>query len=188
AFALVACGQTATVTGDALKASLARQDLGTKPLLLADVAELGVAATLQIGDRDRGITAWQTADGVTLSFRNGIVTATRGLPEDLMVSDTTAVARAVRTGGASYNRINDYIGGEDQTIRVVFECTQTGRNRETLATLRAQVTVTKVTETCRTSAQSIENTYWIGGDGIMWKSQQWVSPLVGYLKTERLVR
>ena len=189
--ALGACTSPAPITGDAIKTSLAQTDLGTTPLLLAEMPRLGVAATLQPSDVANSIVTWRTGDDVTLSFDSGFLVASRGLPDDLMTSDVSSVAKGFFTNrrqGAVYARVNEYIGGEDQIVKVVFQCTQTVRTSETIKTFSSNRAVTRVSEECRSTTRDIENTYWIGADGTFWKSVQWVSPLVGYVETERLIR
>lgn len=189
---LVGCApQQAGLTIDGIKQTLAGQDLGDQPILAVELPELMVGATLQLIGNNGSVQTWRTADNITLSFERGFLIESRGLIDDLLTSDVSSVASGVFAGidaGSFYGRINEYIGGEDQVVKVVFQCTQTGRRNETIQTLSANRSVTRVSEECRSTTRSINNTYWIGSDGTMWKSVQWVSPLVGYLQTERLVR
>ena len=71
----------------------ARIDAPGTPLLLADVEGIETVATLAIVARNKTVETWQTGDRVSLSLDQGLVTATRGLGEDLMSADNSGTRR-----------------------------------------------------------------------------------------------
>lgn len=166
----------------------AQLDAVTTPLLLAELPSLGTAAGVIPASANGDVTTWQTGDGVSLSFRSGVLTATRGLGQDLMSADVANTLAALRGAHQGYyTRFHSGLDGEHQTGFRAFQCRITRRAAERIAIFEHVHAVTRVDETCLSPGLEISNSYWLG-DGIMWKSKQWVSPFAGYLLTERLVR
>lgn len=162
----------------------------TQPLLLVEAEMIQTAATLvQVSNRD-GTVDWRTGDNVSLTFRQGVVIGTRGLGDDLMTADVdgTVLMLAGRQAVEDYNRFASRLDGEYQTQFESFLCRNTGREPVAFDSFGRTRQTTRITELCRNPDRSFENTYWVGSDGTMWKSRQWISPNVGYLTTERLVR
>lgn len=147
----------------------------------------GARATLGPVARNGDVTVWQTLDGITLSFRDGLLIATRGLGDDLMSADvagTRAMLRAPATD-LPHLHVRTYLGGEDQTLYRHYHCRETGRadsdagiGGETRRTRRIEVS-------CTAPDGAMSNVYWLDGSGEIVKSRQWVSPAVGYMEAER---
>lgn len=164
-------------------------DRSPQPLLLAEVPALATAATLiPQGSRD-GVTTWRTADDVALSFRDGLVVATRGLGVDLMSADV-AGTQAAFGGGArqDYSRLMTFVDGEGQTVFRAFVCEMTAPRAERIEVLGAAFDTLRHDETCFSTGLRVDNSYWRDADGTMRRARQWVSPIAGYLTTERLTR
>ena len=76
---------------------------------------------------------------------------------------------------------------EPAAIRELL-CREAGRRPETI-TLRGMTRqTTRVTERCTSPDVGFVNEYWIGADGLVWKSRQWIGARLGYLETSRLHR
>ena len=135
------------------------------------------------------ITTWRTADNATFSFDRGVVVSTRGLGDDLMGADIDQ-SIAASTGGAGgwAPRINGYMNGEYQSYFMTFQCRRSGSQSDSVVLGDRSASATRFTETCVNDEREIENTYWRNGNGVMVKSRQWVSPSVGYMETERVIR
>ena len=135
------------------------------------------------------VTTWRTADNATFSFDRGVIVSTRGLGDDLMGADIDQ-SIAASTGGAGgwAPRINGYMNGEYQSYFMTFQCRRSGSQSDSVVLGDRSVSATRFTETCVNDEREIENTYWRNGNGVMVKSRQWVSPSVGYMETERVIR
>lgn len=183
---LAACSRSAPdVRGQITRAQL---DTVQQPLLFAELDSLGTAASLVQGGRNGAVVTWLTADRVGLSFHDGLLVATRGLGQDLISADVSGTRRALAGGAGRYHaRLYSYLDGEHQTQYRAFKCLITDRRPETIDIFDHVHATTRVEETCYSTDLEVVNRYWTGG-GVMWKSQQWVSPFAGYLLTERLVR
>lgn len=189
AAALAACDRTPPQTDP--RATLTRQilDAQTQPLILAILPANGTFSSLNRIGENGPVTTWVTPDGATVSFRDGVVVATRGLGADLMTSDMkgTLAALAGRTDGY-YQRFQGMLGGQSEIVYRSFQCRVTARAPETVVIVGRAHATTRTEESCVSPEVAVTNVYWRGTDGTMWKSRQWIGAEIGYLETERLVR
>jgi len=156
------------------------------PILLAGVESRQAYATLTPSGHNRGVVSWVTGDGVSLSFRNGVLVATRGLGQDLMAADVSDVLAALHAGQGPALRIHDYLDGEEQVRRRSFYCTIRTEGRETLHIYELSVTTRRLAETCKNPTITFTNRYWISSGNRIRQSHQWAGPLVGYVFTQQL--
>lgn len=142
----------------------------------------GAQATLAPVARKDDVTVWQTLDGITLSFREGVLVATRGLGADLMSADVDGTLSMLRgTGAAGHHpNIRSYLDGEDRTVFRSFQC----RREEQPTTGPGR----RIVERCASPDGGMTNTYRLDEAGEITTSRQWVSPAVAYMETERLRR
>lgn len=169
--------------------SRAQVDRSTQPLLLAEIPALNAAATMvPLGSRD-GVVTWRTADDVALSFRDGIVIASRGLGFDLISADVAGTLAALDGGRQSgYSRLLTLLDGEGQTLFRAFLCEMGPPRAETIGIVGASFATIRRDETCHSTGLTVENSYWRDADGTMRRARQWLSPGAGLLTTERLTR
>lgn len=191
---------------DASPAALTRAQLAgfDQPLLRATVENRGAVALLgPISTSATGERIWQTADGITLTLRRGVIVATRGLGEDLM---SAAGGRAGATLRTHYT-----IAGTEQTRATRLDCA-TASVAAPVTVLGQRHATRRITETCTATVQprlasgtgllggvlalappadpapqQIVNTFWVDSGGTLRKSRQWVSNSVGYITIERLI-
>lgn len=184
---LCACAQPAApnLRGTITRAQL---DTVTTPLMLVEIPARAAQATLIPWGGNAGVVTWRTGDNVSLAFDAGVITATRGLGDDLMSADVTGTIRAMATGaGGQYPRHHSYLDGENQTVFWSFICRMGAAQPEQISSFGLMRDVSRRVETCSSLEETIENTYWVGSDGTMWRSRQWLGATLGYMATERLV-
>ena len=143
-----------------------------------------VAAMTRVGTNN-GVDTWRTAKGVTLSFQDGILVASRGLGEDLMGADVAGVRAAILRGTGTAQRQHSFLGGEDQIQTRDLTCTFTTNAPETITIATGAVTAGKVTEVCESSALVFTNLYWLNDNEIV-QSRQAVAFSVGYIRVNIL--
>jgi hypothetical protein len=143
----------------------------------------GVVGLMQ---NNRGVTTWSTVDDVTISLRDGVIAATRGLGDDLMAASPVSPIQLV-SSAKSYRRAFTHLNGTDQPITTTYSCNAQVDGGQAIEIVQLSYSVTHVTETCSASTLSFKNDYWIGAAGIR-KSRQWVSENAGYLTIEDLRR
>ena len=185
---LIACSQPAPDARSGLSPAVLAAT--TQPLLLVEAENIGASALLNQHARRDGTIDWRTGDNVSITLNRGVVIATRGFGDDLMSADVdqTLAMLQNRPTAQDYPRFLSRLDGEYQTEFESFLCRRTGQDGETLNSYGRLRQTVKITELCRNPGGSFENTYWVGSDGTMWKSRQWVSPDIQYVETELLVR
>lgn len=183
---------TAAAPAPDVRAQLTRAllDRVTAPTLLVELPARGSVATLALAGANDGVLSWLTGDGIGISQRAGVLSATRGLGRDLMSADLQEPLAQIRGGASAATavRVHRYFDTENRTFARSFICSYSRPGTEVIEIVEKRFRTRRIDETCRTSGYSFENSYWLGEDGTMWKSRQWVSPEVGYAVFERLVK
>ncbi|MCF6444751.1 YjbF family lipoprotein [Nereida sp. MMG025] len=158
-------------------------------LIYIEIPEFPSQATLQEVARNRANSTWLSVDGVTVTFQQGFLVATRGYGEDLMAADLDAVRSAVMRGsGQNILRVHDYLDGGDDIERRSFICNIRTLGRSSVTILQEVVPVRQVSETCQNPDIQFQNRYDFASDGRLVASKQWISPSVGYMVAEELSR
>lgn len=175
-----------------VRGSITRAQLDTvdTPLILAEIASLQVQATLIPWGENQGVTTWRTGDRVSLAFEDGVLKSSRGLGDDVMASDS-ANTRAAITGQqtAPYIRNYTFLDGVNQTFFRAFNCAVTAGPNTTITIVGQTHAVRPMVETCTSDGTAgMTNRFWVGTDGLVWRSEQWMGDSLGYLVVERLVR
>lgn len=119
-----------------------------------------------------GVETWLTEDDITLSTRDGMVVATRGLGFDVMEADVELALAALRGGGARASRNFGWLDGEGRMLRRSFDCVYTRSGAG-------------ITERCHAIGLSFENAYILRGGRIV-ASRQWLGPVLGAISLEQL--
>lgn len=163
-------------------------DASPVPVLFAELETRGAFATLSKVGENRDIVTWITADGIGLSFKQGVLVATRGLGPDLMAADVGDVVAVLRSGNGDALRIHDYLNGEDQIVRRSFYCSARTEGRENLNIFGLIIPTRHVVESCQNPDLTLVNHYWITSGNRIWQSRQWVGSGIGYVFTQQLSR
>ena len=158
--------------------------------LRVTLPKVGAEATLAPVAQKDAITVWQTLDGITLSFRNGVLTATRGLGEDLISSDISKTVSMLKgdTGNGHYPMIRTYLNGEDQTYYPAYQCRQSRELKQQVKIDDVPLSLRRLEEVCVSPNHTFTNIYWLNAERTIVKSRQWVSHNVGTMVTERVMR
>lgn len=162
--------------------AVAPQPIGPERLRVSLPAK-GAQAVLGPVSKTGDTIVWQTLDGITIAFRDGVLVGTRGLGDDLMTADVAGIRALLDEGGANgyQPHIRSFIDGENQTVFRSYQCRRTAQTRE-------QTGLRRIDIRCASPKDSFANIYWLDGAGRVARSRQWVSPLTGYMETERVAR
>lgn len=166
---------------------LTREMIEAQPVDLLRVSLVGFGVTSlygQIGQNGDRIT-WGASDSSSVTTQGGILIATRGMGNDLLGADVSAVRQVLMRGG-SYQRSMSFLDGLGQLDRQIFDCTARLSRSETLTIFDSRYVTTIVEESCANDAHRFSNTYWRDSQGVIWQSRQWISPTAGYLGYQRL--
>lgn len=170
------------VSGDAPQPQITRAALGgfTNPLLFARIDERDGTAFLAIAGRNGNSVTWRSPGEISLTFRSGILVASRGLGEDLMS------ASAPRIAPGQHQRTHYYVDGVDQTSTIRFDCKIRASGSESIVVLERGYTAQRYDEFCQSQKRSFQNSYWVSGS-VMRQSRQWVSDSVGFITVQRVI-
>lgn len=154
-------------------------------LVRVKVLKSGTQGYLGVYGTNRDVVTWSTTDHTTISLRDGLITATRGLPGDLMSASLPTVAD-IRAGSGAVARTHYYLDGLDQTVPMVFRCIMADVGSADIVVAQLAYRTRHYTESCASGNVSFSNDYWFDGKNMLRKSKQWVGPLTGYLEIEDL--
>ncbi|MBC7158372.1 MAG: YjbF family lipoprotein [Rhodobacteraceae bacterium] len=162
----------------------ARVDGAGIPLMLAELERREALASLIPVGVNGAVTTWTTGDGATLALRDGVVVASRGLAPDLMSAAVPSQADLRR--GGEIVRSHYTLGLDDVTERADYSCTIAPAGGEVLEIVGRAYPTERFRESCSGDGQNFVNDYWVGRDGVMRQSRQWLGPDVGFLRLRRL--
>ncbi|MFD0982108.1 YjbF family lipoprotein [Tropicimonas aquimaris] len=152
-----------------------------EPLILAVLEESQRTALLAEFGRNGPYRTFRTSTQQTMTFRDGMLTGTRGLGYDLMSSDATAATAMIRARrSGEVNRVYRHLSGENHEVPTTMRCTIASEGADTVQVASgASFSATRMRETCRADDLTVRNTYWVTGSGDIVQSIQWISPQVG---------
>lgn len=145
-----------------------RAQFGNAVLKIALLEDNDQASVLIEAGNNQDVATFFTPDGRSISLKQGVLVATRGLGFDLMSADVSSVLSSLGNGTRAV-RIHRYLDGEDQLVIHSFVCDYEGRIR--------------VVETCYGNGSSFENTYSMSAGRIL-ASRQWIGPQLGHIILE----
>lgn len=160
------------------------------PLILAQIEKAGLLTALGETGRNGAVRTFATPNEQTLVLRNGLLTATRGLGDDLMSAKTGAAEGLIlrrQTGTA--DRIYRYLDGEGIERPLPMTCTVTTGPAKSFDFAGRHYDTKQVDESCQatSTALTVSNSYWVTADGTVALSRQWIGPALGHV-TIQLVR
>lgn len=172
-------------TAAAIQTSLANIDL---PLALAVVEDRRATAILVNIETNGAYRTWGTSDRRTVTTARGMVTATRGLGNDLMSSAITGTAGLIagrKAGSGSH--VLRFLDGENRTYEIAAQCevNRGGAAKVSGGELR-NVAATQMTEACTAGETRFTNSYLVDGRGRVVQSRQWLGQANGYITLQLL--
>lgn len=154
--------------------------------MIVDVPTIGLNQPARIIAANGAEETWQAQGGPTFAYDDGILVATRGLIDDLLVIGSDGVRPALAAGGGTVTRAMDRLDSRDRLSTVTLTCEITADGQETVNLGLREASLAKFTETCRSQELVFENAYWLDGAGAIVASRQFVSETVAYLRANRL--
>ena len=128
----------------------------------------------------KDILTWVSADGISVSFLNGILIATRGYSQDLMESQQNGISTLFTRNTKTRFKKYRYLNGENQYRKLTFTCSVEAKKNTPSYFLDIKLETTKFTETCKAGTTSHANEYYVlPNTSIVLKSKQWISEANG---------
>ncbi|SHJ02335.1 YjbF family lipoprotein [Wenxinia saemankumensis] len=144
-----------------------------------------VPAPMRLVQDNGGDRTYSSPYGFDAAFDDGLLVGTRGLPDDLMGANVTQVAQAIRAGGGSAVRIHDRLDSLDRVVQERFDCEIVASGAEQIDLGGRMASLPRFTETCSSPTLVFENLYWLGANGEIAASRQFVTQTVAYLRFAR---
>lgn len=172
-------------------AILTRQNLAAigEPLIRITATKSGFLSLLYIAQRNGDAQIWKSPDNVSFTLRDGIVTQTRGLGEDIYATDIARLQAALRGADstAGLQRIIQRMDGTNTVVPLQYRCDVTNLGAEAVVVLGQSFATQHYREDCKGADGDFVNDYWIDSRGVMRVSQQWIGADFGYVLLERLI-
>jgi group 4 capsule polysaccharide lipoprotein GfcB/YjbF len=176
-------GDVAATRVAVLAVTRAQVEAAGQPLLRVQMLDTGAWSTLALAARNGPVETFLAGDDVSLSLRDGILTGSRGLGQDLM---GLAISNIVDDSGV-LRRSYRHLDTRNRIVSTQVACSLSTGPPARLTILEQTHRVRKVTEQCRGDGVEFTNLYWKDpGTGMIWKSRQWLSPALGQLEIEVL--
>lgn len=159
--------------------------LTDKSVIFVQVEKSGLIAALGEFGRNGAVQSYATAQNQTLSFRQGMLVATRGTGDDLMSADTARAAALIRTrqpGEAEH--VWRHLDGEGIERALAMRCTIRPAGAQDFPFVGRSWSTIRMDERCAAGSRVVTNNYWVAGDGTIAMSRQWVSPGVGHVTVQ----
>ena len=148
-------------------------------ILLSSLDGKNTATLVALGNYKNKLT-WVSADGISVSFLNGILIATRGYSQDLMESQHNGLDTLFSKNTKKRLKKYRYLNGENQYTELTFTCSVVAKTNTPSFFLDMKIGTTKFTETCKADTTSHTNEYYVlPNTGIVLKSKQWISEANG---------
>jgi len=154
--------------------------------MIVDLPSIGLNQPARIIAQNGEEETWQAQGGPTFAFDRGVLVATRGLIDDLLVFSSAGVREAIAAGGGTITRTLESLDSLDQLSTLTLTCTITFDGSEAVNLGLREVTLRKYSEKCESQALVFENAYWLDGSGAILASRQFISAKLTYLRSNRL--
>ncbi|MDX1782159.1 MAG: YjbF family lipoprotein [Thalassovita sp.] len=159
------------------------------PVILAVIEKTKAVSPLLEIESNGAYHTFATPSRQTLTLRQGVVTATRGLSNDIMSSDADDTLRLLKQRQAGQTRrAMRYLTGDEQIVTLSFDCTMTVGGTQKIAAGEVSATARAMNESCTGEGLSFTNTYVVDASGHVLTSRQWVNPTIGPVALQVLRR
>ncbi|MDA9702974.1 YjbF family lipoprotein [Paracoccaceae bacterium] len=148
-------------------------------ILLSSLDGKNTATLVALGNYKNKLT-WVSADGISVTFLNGILIATRGYSQDLMESQNNGLDTLFSKNTKKRLKKYRYLNSENQYRELSFICSVVAKKNTPSFFLDMKIETTKFTETCKAGTTSHTNEYYVlPNTSIVLKSKQWISEANG---------
>ncbi len=167
------------------------QALG-RPVVFVSVPRFGTGVAAVELAKNGPYRTFMGADQATVTLRDGVITATRGLQVDLIAQEISIPPTSLFRGDGpkTFTKTQRHLTGESTLVTYEYSCAIAALpDAETLSVFGRTHSVRKFAELCRRDGRAFQNDYWVGrSDGVVWKSNQSVSKEVGHVTFQRVVQ
>lgn len=156
-------------------------------VMIAILESRNVVAIMGVAETNHGYETWEAADRRSLVLKGGMLTASRGLGDDLMSSRSDASIAMIRSRQEGHTtRSYNFLTGMGQISSFDVQCEIIKGSKDHVAAGEIDVDTLTFAEICGEEPQKIQNLYWVDAKGNIVKSRQWLSSEVGYVLFQHL--
>lgn len=158
-----------------------------QPIILTSSTDKKKQATLvALGNNAERLT-WVSSDGISLSYDNGVLIATRGYSQDLLSLNYEKPKKIFSSNYLKYNKTHRYLDGENRYNDLQFKCTGTKKKPQSIKIVEYTLLIDRYVETCVNKKYKYTNEYdLLSGTTVVVRSHQWISPINSYFLTYNL--
>ncbi len=158
-----------------------------QPIILTSSTDKKNQATLvSLGNNEERLT-WVSSDGISLSYDDGVLIATRGYSQDLLSLRYKKPKKIFSSSYLEYDKTHRYLNGENRYNEIHFKCTGKKMALRSIEIVEYTLMVDRYVETCVSAKHKYINEYdLLSGTTVVIKSKQWISPINRYFLTYNL--
>ena len=158
-----------------------------QPIILTSSTDKKNQATLvSLGNNEERLT-WVSSDGISLSYDDGVLIATRGYSQDLFSLRYKKPKKIFSSSYLEYDKTHRYLNGENRYNEIHFKCTGKKMAPRSIEIVEYTLLVDRYVETCVSAKHKYINEYdLLSGTTVVMKSKQWISPINRYFLTYNL--
>ncbi len=158
-----------------------------QPIILISSTDKKNQATLvSLGNNEERLT-WVSSDGISLSYDDGVLIATRGYSQDLLSLRYKKPKKIFSSSYLEYDKTHRYLNGENSYNEIHFKCTGKKMAFRSIEIVEYTLMVDRYVETCVSAKHKYINEYdLLSGTTVVMKSKQWISPINRYFLTYNL--
>jgi len=136
------------------------------------------------------LTIWRTGDNAQVAMRSGVIVGTKGFGNDLQGADMRGTIQHVLGSDPSeWTGAMTVLKSDETAQTLALDCVSQKPERKTIEIIELTYVVDHLRETCFFDGDDrfFVNEYWVDTrDRTVWKSRQWISEDVGYIRTRFL--
>ena len=152
-------------------------------ILISSLDEKNQATLVALGNNEEKLT-WVSSDGISLTFDEGVLIATRGYSQDLLSLQYLSPVDLFRSKNIRYKKVHRYLTSDNEFNDLNFQCSGKREKSKPVLFLEYRITIDKFVEDCVSNQYSYKNEYdLLSGTSVVIKSKQWISPTNKYFKT-----
>lgn len=156
-------------------------------VMIAILETRNVVAIMGVAETNHGYETWEAADRRSLILKGGVLTASRGLGDDLMSSSSDGSIAMIRSRQEGHTtRSYNFLTGMGQISNLEVQCEIIKGSNDHVAAGEIDSDATTFAEICVADPLKIQNLYWVDSKGNIIKSRQWLSSEVGYVLFQHL--
>ena len=159
---------------------------GGIPLFIVQSKTLGLQDYFSKLGQNGDVITWSTQNYKTISMRDGMIVATRGLGPDIM-SAFAPTTEMVRHGAGATHRSYYVNDAADQGQRLDYDCQLKDGGTETISLIGKPYVTHRIEEACTGPAGSFVNVFWFDNRAKLRQSSQHLAMGIENLLLQKII-